>query len=115
MVSVAKFALVFLLVLATAMVAHGAVMCKNECPVPIKINGINIPVGLKVDIENLLDVSLNLVVEVLDVTGNLVTGSYYCPSEVTELMCTQVDVGLRIVVTGVSSLLSWHGGGVTTP
>jgi hypothetical protein len=106
MVSVAKPALVFMLMLATAMVAHGAVLCKNECPVPITVNGIDIPVGLEVEIELLLDVALNLVVEVLDVAGKVVTGSYYCPSEVTVLTCTQVDVGLQIVVTGVNSLLS---------
>ncbi len=106
MVSVAKSALVFMLVLATAMVAHGAVTCKNKCPVPIKVNGINIPVGLEVDIELLLDVSLNLVVEVLDVTGALVTGSYYCPSEVTTLALVKVDVGIEVVVTGVNNLLS---------
>jgi hypothetical protein len=113
MVSVAKSALVFVLVLATAMVAHGAVSCKNECPVPITVNGIEIAVGVAVDIELLVDVSLNLVVEVLDKTGKLVTGSYYCPSEVTELTCTQVDVGLQIVVTGVSALLSGLLGTVT--
>ena len=106
MVSVAKPVLVFMLMLATAMVAHGAVLCKNECQVPITVNGIDIAVGLEVEIELLLDVTLNLVVEVLDVTGKVVTGSYYCPSEVTELTCTQVDVGLQIVVTGVNSLLS---------
>lgn len=113
MVSAAKSALVFMLVLATAMVAHGAVLCKNKCPVPITVNGIDIAVGVEVDIELLLDVALNLVVEVLDVTGKLVTGSYYCPSEVTELTCTQVDVGLQIVVTGVNSLLSGLLGTVT--
>ena len=75
MVSVAKPALVFMLMLATAMVAHAGVMCKNECPVPIIVNGINITAGLEVEIELLLDVTLNLVVEVLDVTGTLVTGS----------------------------------------
>ena len=61
---------------------------------------------LEVDIELLLDVSLNLVVEVLDVTGKLVIDSYCCPSEVTKLTCTQVDVGLQIVVIGVNNLLS---------
>ena len=75
-------------------------------PLPIIVNGKHIPKGLEVDIELLLNASLNLVVEVLDVTGKLVTGSYYCPSEVTELTCTQVDVGLQVVVTGVSNLLS---------
>ena len=106
MVSVAKPALVFMLMLATAMVAHGAVLVKNESPVPIIVNGINITAGLEVEIELLLDVVLNLVVEVLDVTGALVTGSYYCPSEVTKLALLEVDVGIQVVVTGVSSLLS---------
>ena len=58
MVFVAKPALVFMLVLATTMVAHSAVMCKNECPVPIEVNGKHIAVGLEVDIELLFDVSL---------------------------------------------------------
>ena len=105
MVSVAKPALLFMLMLATAMVAQGAVTAINRCPLPIIVNGKHIPKGLEVDIELLLNASHNLVVEVLDVTGKLVTGSYYCPSEVTELTCTQVDAGLQIVVTGVSSLL----------
>ena len=106
MVSVAKPVLVFMLMLATAMVAHGAVMCKNECPVPIFVNGINITAGLEVEIELLLDVTLNLVVEVLDVTGALVTGSYYCPSDVNSVSLVQVDAGIEVVVTGLSSLLS---------
>ena len=106
MVSVAKPALVFMLMLATAMVAHAGVMCKNECPVPIIVNGINITAGVEVEIELLLNVTLNLVIEVLDVTGKLVTGSYYCPSEVTALALVEVELGIEVVVTGVSSLLS---------
>lgn len=106
MVSVAKPALVFMLMLATAMVAHAGVLCKNECPVPIIVNGINITAGLEVEIELLLDVALNLVIEVLDSTGKLVTGSYYCPSEVTALALVEVEVGIQVVVTGVTTLLS---------
>ena len=113
MVYVAKPALVFMLMLATAMVAHGSVTCKNECPVPVIVNGINIAVGLEVEIELLLDVALNLVVEVLDGTGKTVTGSYYCPSEVTTLALVKVDVGIEVVVTGVSNLLSGLLGTVT--
>ena len=106
MVSVAKPALVFMLVLATAMVVHGGVMCKNECPVPIIVNGINITVGVEVEIELLVNVTLNLVLEVLDTAGELVTGSYYCPSDVTSVACVQVESGIEIVVTGLSALLS---------
>ena len=106
MVSVAKPALVFMLVLAIAMVAYGTVVCKNECPVPIIVNGINIIAGLEVEIELLLNVTLNLVVEVLDVTRTLVTGSYYCPLDVTTLSLVQVDAGIEIVVTGLTTLLS---------
>jgi hypothetical protein len=89
---------------AHGMVAHGMVLLKNESPVPIIVNGINITAGLEVEIELLLDVTLNLVLEVLNVTGTLVKGSYYCPSEVTKLALVQVDVGIKIVVTGVSCL-----------
>jgi hypothetical protein len=106
MVSVAKPALVFMLVLATAMVAHGGVLCKNECPVPITVNGIEIAVDVEVEIELLLNVTLNLVVELLDATGALVTGSCYCPSDVTSVSLLQVDAGVEVVITGLSSLLS---------
>lgn len=97
-----KMALIFMLLLATVVATHGhKVACKNNCPTPMKANGIEIPVGVIFDIE----VADKLELEILDKAGNIVKGSCTVPVDVTALVFLYVDLGIQVKVAAVSNVL----------
>lgn len=102
MASNAKSALVFMLLLATVMAAHACkncpkvVPCKNEYCEPITVNGIVIEANVTVDV--LVNATGIIVLEVTNLLGEVVTGTYTCPDDVTALVIVQVGLGLAVKV-----------------
>lgn len=97
-----KTALIFMLLLAAVVATHGhKVACKNNSPAPIKCNGIEIAVGVIIDIE----VAELLVLEIVDSTGKIVKGSCTVPADVTALVFLYVDLSIQVKVAAVSNLL----------
>ena len=92
----------FMLLLAAVVAAHGhKVSCKNNSPVPVKANGIEIAVGLEVEI----DVLATLVVDVVDKFGKVGKGSCIVPADVTALVFVYVDGSIQVKVAAVSSVV----------
>jgi hypothetical protein len=102
MASNAKPALVFMLLLATVMAASACtncpkyVSCKNEYCKPIKVNGVVVDADVTLDV--LVDVTGLIVLEVTDLSGKVVTGTYTCPSDATALVFVQVGLGIAVKV-----------------
>lgn len=110
MASNAKPALVFMLLLATVMAAYGCtncpkyVPCKNEYCKPITVNGIVIDANVTLDV--LVDVTGNIVLEVENLLGDVVSGTYTCPDDATALVFVQVGLGIAVkVLASVTSSL----------
>ena len=100
--SLAKTALMFMLLLATVAATHGhKVSCKNNTPAPIKVKGIEIAVGAIIDI----NVSTDIDIEVVDKAGNVVKGNCLVPVDVTALVFVYVDLSIQVKVAAVSKLL----------
>lgn len=102
MASNAKFALVFMLLLATVMAACACtncpkyVPCKNEYCGPITVNGIVIEANVTIDV--LVDVTGVIELKVTNLLGEVVTGTYTCPDDVTALVFVQVGLGIAVKV-----------------
>lgn len=97
-----KTALILMLLLAAVVATHGhKVACKNNSPAPIKANGIEIGVGVTIDIE----VVQQLELEIVNITGAIVKGSCTVPVDVTALVFLYVDLGVQVKVAAVSSAL----------
>lgn len=100
--SAAKTGLIFMLLLAAVVAAHGhKVSCKNNSPVPVNANGIEIGVGLEVEI----DVVATLVVDAVNKFGKVGTCSCIVPADVTALVFVYVNGSIQVKVAAVSSVV----------
>ena len=77
------------------------VSCKNNTPVPIKVEGIEIAVGAVIDIDIVADIEI----ELFDKAGKLVKGTCHLPVDVTALVFVYVDLSIQVKVAAVSKLL----------
>ena len=77
------------------------VSCKNNTPVPIKVEGVEIAVGAVVDVYVVADLNIRL----LDKAGKVVKGKCHVPVDVTALVFVYVDLSIKVKVAGVSKLL----------
>ena len=103
--SMAKTVLMVMLLLAAVVATHAhkgqKVSCKNNTPVPIKVEGIEIAVGAVVDVYVVADLNIRL----LDKAGKVVKGKCHVPVDVTALVFVYVDLSIKVKVAGVSKLL----------
>lgn len=108
MASAAKVALMLMLVSAMVIVAQAGtkyVKCKNEYCQPITLNGVEVAVDVTVDIP-VDDVVGEILCEVTNAVGELVSGTYTCPSSVTSLSILGTVDGLVVkVVDGLVATL----------
>ncbi|KAG0582397.1 hypothetical protein M758_3G055700 [Ceratodon purpureus] len=94
--SAMRATLVLMLLLGAVVAAHGRpVSCENKCEKAIEVNGVSVAAHATVEVEVLGLVEINVV----DVTGAVLVGSYSCPADVTALVlvyeegCVKVKVG----------------------
>ena len=105
----AKIALVFMLLLATAMAAQAKkVSVKNKYCKPVTVNGVVIEADVEVEID--LNELGTLVLEVKNLLGGVVKETYSIPLDVTVVGIVQDVLGLVVevldaVTTTVGSLL----------
>ena len=106
--SMAKTVLMVMLLLGAVVAAHGhkghkgqKVSCKNNTPVPITVEGIEIAVGAVVDIYVVADLEITL----FDKAGKLVKGKCHVPVDVTALVFVYVNLSIQVKVAAVSKLL----------
>jgi hypothetical protein len=100
--SAAKTGLMFMLLLAAVVAAHGQkVSCKNNSPVPVTANGIEIAVGVEVEI----DIVATLVVEAVNKLGKVGKCSCIVPADVTALVFVYVNGSIQVKVAAVSSVV----------
>ena len=103
--SMAKTALMVMLLLAAVVAAHGhkgqKVSCKNNTPKPINVEGIEIAVGAVVDIYVVADLEIQLI----DKAGKTVKGKCNVPVDVTALVFVYVNLSIQVKVAAVSKLL----------
>ena len=106
--SMAKTVLMAMLLLAAVVATHGhktpkgqKVSCKNNTPVPINVEGIEIAVGAVVDIYVVGDLEIKLI----DKAGKTVKGKCNVPVDVTALVFVYVNLGIQVKVAAVSKIL----------
>lgn len=111
MASAAKSALICMVMLAAVMAVHGvSVSVKNQTPVTINVNGIDIAAGVTA-VVTVTQEALGLVLSLVNSLGNEITSSIDPPLGVTEVILTQVVGGIQVTVGAVTTtLLSLLGG-----
>lgn len=100
MASAAKVALMLMLVSAMVMAAQAGskeVTCKNDYCEPITLNGEEVEVGATVTI-TVDEAVREIVCEVTNAKGNLVSGTYTCAPSVTSLVFEGTADGLVVDV-----------------
>ena len=91
---------------------HGnKVSCKNETPLDINVNGIDIATGVTA-VVNVTQEVLGLVVNLVDSLGKEITASYNCPLGVTEVVLTKAVNGIQVTVGGVATAVTNLLGGL---
>ena len=112
MASAAKSALICMVLFAAAMAVHGnEVSCKNETPLDITVNGIDIAAGVTA-VVNVTQEVMGLSVSLVDSLGKEITASYNCPLGVTEVVLTKVVNGIQVMVGGVATAVTNLLGGL---
>ena len=112
MASAAKSALICMVLFAAAMAVRGnEVSCKNETPLDITMNGIDIAAGVTA-VVNVTQEVMGLSVSLVDSLGKEITTSYNCPLGVTEVVLTKVVNGIQVTVGGVATAVTNLLGGL---
>lgn len=113
MASAAKSALICMLLFAAAMAVHGNqhVSVKNETPLDVTVNGIDIAAGVTA-VVNVTEELLGLVLSLVDSLGKEITASYTCPLGVTEVVLTKAVNGIEVTVGGVATAVTNLLGGL---
>ena len=112
MASAAKSALICMVLFAAVMAVHGnKVSCKNETPLDITVNGIDIAAGVTA-VVNVTEEVLGLVLNLVDNLGKEITASYNCPLGVTEVVLHKAVNGIEVIVSGVATAVTNLLGGL---
>ncbi|KAG0561626.1 hypothetical protein KC19_9G079400 [Ceratodon purpureus] len=94
--------LVLMLLLGAVVAAHGRkVSCVNKCPKPIKCNGHLVPKDATV----IVDIDVTVKIEVTDITGAVLSGTYSVPADVSELLVIYVDGYLKVTVGKILTII----------
>jgi hypothetical protein len=103
MASAAKSALICMVLLAAVMAVHGvSVSVKNQTPVNINVNGIDIGAGVTAAV-NVTQQALGLVLNLVNSLGKEITSTVNLPLGVTEVVLTQVLGGIQVTVGGLTT------------
>ena len=112
MASPAKSALMCMVMLATVMAVHGvSVSVKNQTPVNINVNGIDIAAGVTA-VVTVTQEALGLVLNLVNSVGNKITSTVDLPLGVTEVVLTQVVGAIEVTVGGVTTTVLGLLGGL---
>ena len=112
MASAAKSALVCMVLLAAVMAVHGvSVSVKNQTPVNINVNGIDIAAGVTA-VVTVTSEALGLALNLVNSVGKEITSTVNLPLGVTEVVLTQVVGAIEVTVGAVSTTLLGLLGGL---
>ncbi|KAG0582821.1 hypothetical protein KC19_3G088700 [Ceratodon purpureus] len=105
--STMRATLVLMLLLGAVVAAHGKkVSCYNKCPKPIKCNGILVDVNATAILDILgLDINATVKIDVTDITGAILSGTYKVPVDVTEVVVVYVDGYVKVIVGKVVGII----------
>ena len=112
MASTAKSALICMVLLAAVMAVHGvSVSVKNQTPVNINVNGVDIAAGVTA-VVNVTQSALGLVLKLVNSLGQEITSSVDLPLGVTEVILNQVLGGIQVTVGAVTTTVIGLLGGL---
>ena len=112
MASAAKSVLVCMVLLAAVMAVHGvSVSVKNQTPVNINVNGIDIAAGVTA-VVTVTSEALGLALNLVNSVGKEITSTVNLPLGVTEVVLTQVVGAIEVTVGAVSTTLLGLLGGL---
>ncbi len=112
MASAAKSVLVCMVLLAAVMAVHGvSVSVKNQTPVNINVNGIDIAAGVTA-VVTVTSEALGLALNLVNSVGKEITSTVNLPLGVTEVVLTQVVGAIEVTVGGVTTTVLGLLGGL---